>query len=277
MFKCAILFAYMLALMALPQQKRWSSIVPLESTRDDVIKLLGHSTNACDCIYHFEQEIVSFVYSSGPCERSMPGWDVSANTVISIVVTPREKRTLSELRIDDTKFRKVEDPFVNGNVHYSNKEQGITISTYNNRVTRFEYGPKTKDEHLRCPGLEPVVPAEEGPVIYPLGKLDVYGDIPFKEEKTRLDVLASQLQAKPDTRGYIIVYAGRRARVSEAQSRAERAKAYLVESGIDPLRLYAIDGGYRRELTVEIWFGSRGAPAPTPAPTLRRSDVRIIR
>lgn len=276
-----MLLAYALAIMAiqaLPQEKRWSSIRPLESTREDVIKLLGHSANACGCVYDFDDEIVSFVYSSGPCEKGMRGWNVSASTVISIIVTPKVKRTLSELRIDNAKYRKVADPLVIGNVYYSNEEEGITISTYDNLVTRFEYGPRIKDGHLRCPGPRPVAPAEEGPVTYPLGKLDMYGDIPFEDEKARLDILASQLQMKPDTRGYIIVYAGQRARVSEAQSRAERAKAYLIsQRGIDPNRVFAVDGGYRRELTVEIWFGSRGAPAPTPSPTLRRSDVEIMR
>ena len=276
MLKSAMLLAYILAIMTIPtppQEKRWSGIRPLESTREDVIRLLGHSANG---IYNFEDEIITFVYSSGPCEKGMRGWNVPASTVISIMVAPRVKWTLSELQIDVTKYQKVDHP--SGYVYYSNKEEGLTISTYDNRVTYFEYGPSVKDEHLRCPGPGPVARPEEGPVTYPLGQLDMYGDVPFELEQARLDILASQLQIKPDTRGYIIVYAGQRARVSEAQSRAGRAKAYLIrQRGIDPDRVFAVDGGYRKELTVEIWFGSRGAPAPIPSPTLRRRDVKIIK
>ena len=278
MWKSAVLLVSIMTLLtvqALPQEKRWSSIRPLESTREDVIKLLGRSANG---IYYLEGEIVTFVYSSGPCEAGIQGWNVSAGTVISIIVTPKMKRTLSELQIDVTKYRELKDPLVIGNVYYSNEQEGLTISTYENRVTRFEYGPRITDEHLRCSGSGPVAPAEKGPVTNPLGQLDIYGDISFEDEKARLDIVASLLQTKPDTRGYIIVYAGQRARVSEAQSRAERAKAYLItQAGIDPKRVFAVDGGYRKELTVEIWFGSRGAPAPTPSPTLRRSQVEIIK
>jgi hypothetical protein len=107
---------------------------------------------------------------------------------------------------------------------------------------------------------------------------DSYGDIPFEDEKAHLDNFAIQLQSEPGYIGYIIVYAGRRACVGEAQRRAIRAKRYLIERrGVDENLIIWRDGGYREELTVELFIVARGAPAPTPSPHLSPRDVRIIR
>ncbi|MBD0373348.1 MAG: hypothetical protein ICV60_21105 [Pyrinomonadaceae bacterium] len=106
---------------------------------------------------------------------------------------------------------------------------------------------------------------------------DQYGNIAFNDEKARLDNFAIQLQNEPGSQGYIIAYAGRRARANEAQARADRAKDYLVNTrGIDPGRLVTVDGGFREDLTVELWIVPSGAAPPTASPTLQQSDVTII-
>jgi hypothetical protein len=264
--------------VSLSQGKEWRGIKPLQSTREDVIRLLGHSDEPCACLYDFGDEIASIEYSTGPCEKGMGGWNLPRNIVISVDVTIRAQPLLADLHIDEKKYEKVVDPHVLGNVYYTDKEEGITIATYEGRVNRIEYTPSAKDAHLRCADAVPIAPTEDGIASHPLAKLDIYGNIPFKEERVRLDILASEMQDKPDTRGYIIVYAGRRACINEAKERARRAKNYLVsERGIKAKRIVAVDGGYREELTIEIWFGSRGAPAPTAFPTVRPSEVQIIK
>src|SRR2546426_12591707 len=55
-------------------------------------------------------------------------------------------------------------------------------------------------------------------------KVDEYGPITTKEEHRRLDNFATELRARPTTQGYIIAYAGRRARPNEAKNRARLAK-----------------------------------------------------
>jgi hypothetical protein len=261
------------------KNERWRSLTPLRSTRQDVVNLLGHSSNACDCIYDLGDEILSVVYSSGgPCEHGIQGWNVKPNTVLAILVTPKKQQSLGEWGIDAGSYAATEDPFSPGKLYYSNEKDGVTISVLNGLVTRFEYGPKQNDRSLRCPGPSAVATSENGLPSYPLGRLDVYGNLSLDEEKSRLDVLAAELWRKPETRGYIIVYAGRRARVSEARIRADRAKLYLTSNyGIESSRIIAADGGFRNELTVELWFGSRTAPAPVPSPTVRPSQVKIIK
>ena len=107
---------------------------------------------------------------------------------------------------------------------------------------------------------------------------DTYGGISWEVEKLHLDNFAIQLQHDSDSIGYIIVYAGRRACVDEAKDRALRAKKYVVETrGIQASRIKWIDGGYREELTVVLQPAPRGAPELTASPTLKPSEVRIIK
>jgi hypothetical protein len=106
-------------------------------------------------------------------------------------------------------------------------------------------------------------------------KIDEYGNIRFNDEKARLDNFAIELQNDPTATGYIIAYGGRRGRAGEAQARADRAKNYLVnQRGIDASRIQTIDGGFREDLTVELWIAPSGAQAPTASPTVDPSEVQ---
>ncbi|MFL6207642.1 MAG: hypothetical protein ACJ74W_02260 [Pyrinomonadaceae bacterium] len=106
-------------------------------------------------------------------------------------------------------------------------------------------------------------------------KFDEYGNIKRNDEKARLDNFANELQAQPGAQGYIIGYGGRRGRAGEAQTRADRAKDYLVSSrGIDAGRLVTVDGGYKEEATTELWIVPAGATPPTASPTVDASEVK---
>ena len=107
---------------------------------------------------------------------------------------------------------------------------------------------------------------------------DSYGNISWDDEKAHLDNFAIALQQDPNLIGYIIVYAGRRACVGEARDRALRAKMYLVETrGISQTQIKWLDGGYREGLTVILQPVPSRAPELTASPTLKPSEVRIIK
>jgi len=92
-------------------------------------------------------------------------------------------------------------------------------------------------------------------------KFDEYGNIRFNDEKARLDNFAIQLQNEPTSMGYIIGYGSCG---SEGQTRADRAKGYLVNTrGIDAGRLMVVDGGCLPSLLVQLWIAPQGATAPT--------------
>jgi PKD domain len=106
-------------------------------------------------------------------------------------------------------------------------------------------------------------------------KVDEYGNIRFNDEKARLDNFAIELQNDPTSQGYLICYGGRKGRAGEAQARCDRAKNYLTTTrGIDASRIVTVDGGYRENLTVELWVVPSGATPPAASPTVDPSQVQ---
>jgi hypothetical protein len=106
---------------------------------------------------------------------------------------------------------------------------------------------------------------------------DQYGNISFDDEKERLDNFVIQLQHDPTAQGYIVAYGGRITFPWEAQERADRAKSYITgKYNLLDDRIVTMDGGYREDLTVELWVLPPDATPPTPSPTLSPEDVRII-
>ena len=47
--------------------------------------------------------------------------------------------------------------------------------------------------------------------------------------------------------------------------------------GIDAARVITVDGGFREEVTVELWAPPAGATLPAAAPTVDPSEVKIIK
>jgi hypothetical protein len=150
-------------------------------------------------------------------------------------------------------------------------------------VNNITFFPEAKDNYLRCPGS--TVKNSSGEVddgIIASQKFDEYFDIPFSKEKERLDQFATALlewqRNEPEAKGYIIVYAGRRAHIGEARIRAEHAKKYLInERGLKARDIEALDGGYRETATVELWIRPNGGRTPKASPTVAPSEVQIIK
>lgn len=108
--------------------------------------------------------------------------------------------------------------------------------------------------------------------------LDEYGDIPFEDEKARLDNLAIELQNDPTAEGYLICYGGRVGYEGEAQSRCDRAKDYISKTrDIEASRVVTVDGGFRESLTVRLIVVPSGATPPAPSPTVDPRDVTILK
>ena len=117
-------------------------------------------------------------------------------------------------------------------------------------------------------------PAQQGP--YHNDMIDSYGNLPFKLEKGRLDDFAMALREKPDWVAYINIYAGRKSCVGEAQARALQVKRYLVRRWrVQEDRIVWRDGGYREELTVDLWVRPRGAPVPIISPTIDPKEAQV--
>jgi hypothetical protein len=110
---------------------------------------------------------------------------------------------------------------------------------------------------------------------------DTYGAIKYNDEKARLDNFAIQLK-EPGVEGYIIAYRGLTNPLIEnigtsrlqvlgdvcADYRFSRAVDYLVnDRGIDRSRIHYIDGGDRKESSVDLWIcPANETPAATSDP-----------
>lgn len=268
-----------LSVVTLSYAKEWRGIVPLHSTREDVKRLLGRSAQPGERFYEFENEVAVIQYSSGPCGKYLPsGWNVPPDTVISIGVTPKSRLQLTDLNVDLRRYKKSVDPKIVQIFYYNDEEDGVTLQVSHDQVTRIFYEPAAKDKHLRCPANSPVAPTQQRLKTDLPDKIDEFGNIPLKEEQERLNHLAHLLRELPDTQGYLIAYAGRRARAREARSWAECAKNYLVnERGIEARRIVTIDGGHREEFTIDLFLVPRGAAGPTPTPTVDPREVQIVK
>jgi hypothetical protein len=109
-------------------------------------------------------------------------------------------------------------------------------------------------------------------------KIDEYGNIRWSDEKARLDNVAALLQSEPELQCYMICYGGRVSREGEAKWRCQRAAGYIVKvRGISPERVVTLDGGFREELTVELYPFLPGTTRPTGTPTVDPSEAKIIK
>ena len=103
-----------------------------------------------------------------------------------------------------------------------------------------------------------------------------YGNIRFSDERAVLNNLAVQLRNSQNEIAYFLIYAGLTSCRDEAAKRAIRAKSYLVHKhGIPADRVLWKDGGFRVDLSTEIWLLPRGKQLPEPSPMLNRKDVRV--
>ncbi len=151
----------------------------------------------------------------------------------------------------------------------------VAFSSTTVTVERCDCRPAPTPDPTPVPTPDPT-PVPTPPEVQPTPvKFDEYGNIRFNDEKARLDNFANELQNQPQAQGLIIAYGGRRGRAGEAQARADRAKDYLVTTrGIDAGRIQTLDGGFREDLTVELWIVPQGATSPTASSTVDPSEVQ---
>jgi hypothetical protein len=86
--------------------EQWRGIVPLQSTRADVERLPGPASNECKSTYYLDDVNLFFLYaSSGECNAGSGAWNVPPDTVILFSVIPKLKPRLSDLNLDQTRFK----------------------------------------------------------------------------------------------------------------------------------------------------------------------------
>lgn len=251
---------------------RWLSIKPLQSTRADVERLLGPSTDKCRCSYKTESEAINVEYSEAACKGQIPGWNVPANTVLRFTVYPKEFKRFSEVKLDLANYQtRQDDSFTK---YYFNRVEGIQYSVSpQGDIRSITYAPSSDQVSLRCDGF----PETDGSFADYV-RWDQYGALDAESESARLDSFVIMLGQRKDLKGYMVVYAGRVACLGEARVRGVRARNYLIKTrGLDPTRIVVIDGGHRKESLVELYAIPQYAEPPTAVPTIAAGQVKTIK
>lgn len=239
--------------------RSWRGIVPLHTTRADVERILGKPTQAGEAEAYFRlRDYLVFVrYQTASCS-SITGqfgfeWDVPRGTVVAVGVMPKQQISTEPLFSGGTfKREELNLDFV----YFTDETNGLEIETHNGRVTLVTYTPEKAEDNLHCPRVTQCCLD-----VWP--KFDEYANIPFSDEKARLDNFAIHT-LEAIGRGAIVVYGENPAVRRKMLKRAERAKNYLVKArGFEPERLFVLDGGYRDRSIIELQLKSITGPNST--------------
>ena len=244
----------------------WQGIQPLHSSQEEVERRLGRQSsggiNEGTVFYDLPDEAVTIDYARDGFCLNGELWRVPKGTVLEIIISPKKPIGVSEMNLDDKRYRRTDYPDRPGSMTYFDEENGVRIDVFHRHITSIRYLASRKDENLRCVGqgsFGTVRTANE------YHWLDRYYRISFNAEKKRLDNFAIHLKKNPGTIGYIIVYPAEGQSSNEARLRARRAKAYMVKTRqIESKRIATMNGGHRDKLTVELYIIPIEAPAPTP-------------
>jgi hypothetical protein len=147
----------------------YRGIVPLQSTRADVERVLGRPRNPDDNTYYLRHEIVAIGYSKYGCAAPprvpgwpvppIEGWNVPADTVLAIRVTLRKQVPLESLGLDLSRFKKERGDFdTPTHFMYVDRERGVTVDLNGDGtkevVRGFIYEPEAKYNSFRCPATQ---------------------------------------------------------------------------------------------------------------------------
>lgn len=101
-------------------------------------------------------------------------------------------------------------------------------------------------------------------------KVDDFGRTGDCETGGRLDNFLVRIQENPDATGYIITYQGKNALPAayEVSAYERIIRNHLAFRNFDASRVTFLNGGFREDLSTELWLVPSGANEPTPTDTV---------
>ena len=243
--------------------KEWRGIVPLRSTRDDVVRILGAPAEANEtrAAYHLEKENVLIIFSGGRfCDPKTTG--IPLATVLLIQVTPREKPHLDTLQLDKKNSREFrpssQDASWKG---FIDEPEGLMVRSFKNDIDTIFYLPTSADRG-RCPSYyDEIETFARITLDFTPRAFDVYSELRFDDEKARLDNFGIHLKKEPQLKAYLIGYP-RIDQEANSRFRMERAKRYLVDSGVAEERISIVIGSSRENASFELYALPPDVPPP---------------
>jgi hypothetical protein len=154
------------------------------------------------------------------------GWKVPKDIVVSIDIYPRVPKKMTEVLTPGKEYEQVQTVHTPGIRYYVDSAEGIKFTVQDGFVSSTTYGPTAQDQDYQCGEYKYAAPVAPGAKLkridnYPL---DEFGNVRYEDAEARLDNFVIQLfnllEEESVWRGYIIVYAGRRSYIGEAQHKA---------------------------------------------------------
>jgi hypothetical protein len=262
--------------------REYRGIVPLQSTRADVERLIGRPNEEHGYVFDGERVLITYSERKG-CEEGLPrGWNVSTDTVLEVAVFFDAEITLGDVLIRGRAFDEIRAVRTQ-HVFYVDNQEGVRYKTLGGFVEATTYfGSEADDKKLRCaePRYAAAITADAKNKFEQI-PFDSFGKIPFEDAAARLDLFESQLselnKKESNYRGFIVVYGGRFAYEREAKLFAECSRNYLVTNRqVAEDTLVAVDGGHRDEFVVELFILPNDAYPPRLLPTLGPRRVEIL-
>lgn len=147
----AIGFFLVLLCAATAEAKGWRGITPLQSTCEDVKKILRVDTCTLPISRITLPDFrVMVEFADKTCDSRPRAWRVPKGTVVAITLSPRSEMRPSEFGLDLSKYNKREDGEIVGLEHYDSDEEGVTVGLYQGFVQNLFLYPRKSDNSRRC-------------------------------------------------------------------------------------------------------------------------------
>jgi hypothetical protein len=107
-------------------------------------------------------------------------------------------------------------------------------------------------------------------------KFDEFQGSGWEDAMARLDNFTLDLRNNPNAIGVLIIYGGQHGRRGETRAWTRCVRRYLVNRrGTEANRILIMDGGYREQLTVELWETPDKHYLPKPGPHVKPHEVKF--
>ncbi|MBA2619692.1 MAG: hypothetical protein H0U87_00680 [Acidobacteria bacterium] len=104
--------------------------------------------------------------------------------------------------------------------------------------------------------------------------LDTFDLVASGEFKTLLDSFMSSILSNPTAKVYFIVYGSRAQGDRDAAKRISLIRSSLKFRGYDMSQLTIVNGGYRENVSTDVWIAFDNAEPPEPTPTVDKKFVK---
>ncbi|MGI8669003.1 MAG: hypothetical protein ACR2J3_04045 [Aridibacter sp.] len=150
------MYSFVSAQSLMAELDKVEEIQLLESSREDVIKLLAeNSLKFSDGYFFTNYSVTKVFYSSGSCYKDFEDWNILGGRVTQISVIPKDFIHIKDLekdtKIDYKKLRKEKMwGRSKGRYVYSDKDLGIAITTRGDFVSQLIFTPSKEKFSMLC-------------------------------------------------------------------------------------------------------------------------------